>query len=1037
MDELDNKLFNKSLMKKYAKDKAFKLTVKKHSLIKEHIEKVEKGEFKSEVSSYLYFYDFLKDILGYDREENILFDEKEDIGLGKSEFALKSANKKKFMVIELKDQDTDLDKKQNRPGDKRTPVDQAFTYSQHSGDVDWILVSNFKEFRLYNYKKKSHKCIRFTCEDLLNKEKFSFFMLSFSKKSHLEKKYPSKLLKDTVVIEKKLEENFYKLYHETRLMLIKELEEINGLERSKSLHYAQLILNRYMFICFAEDMNLLPPQLSINTIVNPIKSKTLRKTSIWYSISNLFIDLNEGNPERDVFEYNGGLFTEELENKMEIRDIVEDPNFFTDTYQGWIFNERPLDIESLVYPYQAKINPIYKNLLTISSFDFSSELDVNILGHIFENSIGDLEELKEGSKGRRKKEGIYYTPDYITDYICRNTIIPYLSKSGKYNTVKDLVGEYWGSQIRDLDEKVKNIKIIDPACGSGAFLNRAADVLLEIQEAIHAQLYAKDKSLDKHIDSVEKRSKILLENVYGVDLNEESTEITKLALFLNIFKKAKHPVKLPKIDSNIMCGNSLIDDKDVVGGSAFNWNENFKDIIDSGGFDIVIGNPPYIDSETMVKEIPNEREFISDNYKTAKGNWDIYIPFYELAYKICNENGFISFITPNKWLSINYGKALRKMIGEQLIKVCDCSNVKVFKDAGNTPVIAFIKKEIENDIVENYYLTENLKFKNSINVPISILIETDNWGLLFSNNLDILLKINETETKVSDVGSVENPFTVSEAYEFIPFLFDCEDINKRTKLKFINTGTITPYSTLWGIKKTAYIKNKYKYPFVDEEGFQEAMPNRFQQSKSKKIIIKGIRHFESFLDFNGEYVAGKSTIIIKDEEENFPLELLMCFLNSNVINFYIKEAYSALGIDGGINFTSPLVKKLPLIRPTNNVELIDYSLKLLKLNEDKNREIIKFKDWLEDAFGLETSSKKIDHYYNLTIKELITELKKKNVDSKSRKNYTDIKKGFTESTTILNPINTEIIEIEEEINRLIYGLYNLNEKEITIIEGSL
>lgn len=1031
---IGNNLFNNSLMKKYAKDRAFQLNVRKHDIIKKHIEKVNNGEFKSEVSSYLYFYDFLKDILGYNREENILFDEKEDIGPGKSEFALKSTDSKKFMVIELKDQNTDLDKKQNRPGDKRTPVDQAFSYSQHSGDVDWIFVSNFKEFRLYNYKKKSHRCIRFTCEDLLDKEKFSYFMLSFSKKSHLEKKYPSKLLKKTVVIEKKLEDNFYKLYHETRLMIIKELEKIHGLQRSESLHYAQLMLNRYMFICFAEDMNLLPPQLSVNTIVNPIKSKTLRKTSIWYSLNNLFIDLNEGNPERDVFEYNGGLFTEELESKIEIRDIVEDRDFFKDTHQGWIFNERPIDIESLVYPYQAKINPIYKNLLTISSFDFSSELDVNILGHIFENSIGDLEELKKGSKGRRKEEGIYYTHDYITDYICRNTIIPYLSKSGDSSTVKDLIGEYWGTQIRDLDEKVKNIKIIDPACGSGAFLNRAADVLLEIQEAIHSQLYANDKTLDRHFDSVEKRSTILLDNIYGVDLNEESTEITKLALFLNIFKKAKEPVKLPKIDSNIKCGNSLIDDKDVVGDSAFNWKKNFKDILDSGGFDIVIGNPPYIDSEEMVKKIPDEREFISKKYKTAKGNWDIYIPFYELAYQICKEKGFISFITPNKWLSINYGKALRKMIGKQLIKVCDCSRVKVFEDADNTTVIAFIKKEIENDIVENYYLAENLKYLKAASVPISILLQTDNWGLLFSNNLDILLKINETETKIYDVGSVENPFTVSEAYEFIPFLFDCKDSNKMTKLKFINTGTIDSYSTLWGIKQTAYIKNKYEYPFVEENEFHEAMPNRFEQSKSKKIIIKGIRHFKSFLDCNGEYVAGKSTIIIKDGEENFPLELLLCFLNSNVISFYIKEAYSALGIDGGINFTSPLVEKLPLIRPESNDELINHSLKLLKLNQDKNKEIIKFKSWLEDVFGLENSSNKINHYYTLTIKELINELKRKKVDTKSRNNYAAIKKGFIESTTTLNPLNKEIKEIEEEINRLIYDLYNLTEKEIKIIE---
>ena len=268
---------------------------------------------------------------------------------------------------------------------------------------------------------------------------------------------------------------------------------------------------------------------------------------------------------------------------------------------------------------------------------------------------------------------------------------------------------------------------------------------------------------------------------------------------------------------------------------------------------------------------------------------------------MCKKGGLISFITPNKWLSINYGKALRKKIGKQLLKVCDCSRVKVFEDADNTTVIVFIKKQIENEIVGNYYIDKDLLFKNSTDVPIDILIQIDNWGLLFSTYLDLLLKINETLIRVSNVANVENPFSVSEAYDFIPFLFDFDHKNNDSKLKIVNTGTIKSYGTLWGIKQTSYIKKKYKYPFVLEKEFNELMPKRFKQSVTKKIIIKGIRHFKSFLDFKGEYVAGKSTIIIKDAKKNFPLELLMTFLNSEVISFYIKEAYSALGIDGGIN----------------------------------------------------------------------------------------------------------------------------------------
>src|SRR5664279_5369262 len=171
-------------------------------------------------------------------------------------------------------------------------------------------------------------------------------------------------------------------------------------------------------------------------------------------------------------------------------------------------------------------------MLTISTFDFSTELDVNILGHIFENSIGDIEELKESGKGRRKKEGIFYTPEYITDYICKNTIIPYLSKSGNVNTIKDLLSEYRGSEVEELEGKVRKVRIVDPACGSGAFLNKAGDILVEIHQAIRKHKYKDDKSLIPYFDTIEERRKILLDNIYGVDLNEESVEITKLSLFL-------------------------------------------------------------------------------------------------------------------------------------------------------------------------------------------------------------------------------------------------------------------------------------------------------------------------------------------------------------------------------------------------------------------------------------------------------------------------------------------------------------------------
>ena len=166
----------------------------------------------------------------------------------------------------------------------------------------------------------------------------------------------------------------------------------------------------------------------------------------------------------------------------------------------------------------------------------------------------------------------YYTPPTLTDYICRNTIISYLSKSN-VNDVPELVLEY-ENNIEDLEEKLKNIKIVDPACGSGAFLINAAQILLEITEAIKL---TKDEEVEKSqlrttLDIWQKEaqtSKIIKNNIFGVDINRESVQITKLSLFLIMAKPGE---KLTNLSQNIINGNSLIHDKNVS-QMGFVWEE--------------------------------------------------------------------------------------------------------------------------------------------------------------------------------------------------------------------------------------------------------------------------------------------------------------------------------------------------------------------------------------------------------------------------------------------------------------------------------
>ena len=219
------------------------------------------------------------------------------------------------------------------------------------------------------------------------------------------------------MIERELEDEFYKLFSETRLMLIKELEQSDeNIDRIEAIRLAQLILNRFIFLCFAEDLRLIPTETIADVLLTPIRHRNLFEFTMWDRLNELFRFADRGNEERGIGTFNGGLFKESLRH-LEIRDKIEDISFFNDCFKTWKFEEKYEEIESLLDVYKNTLNPIYKNLLLISSFDFGSELSVNILGHIFENSIGDIEEPKDEPTQRRGRDGAVYTPEQIKEYI--------------------------------------------------------------------------------------------------------------------------------------------------------------------------------------------------------------------------------------------------------------------------------------------------------------------------------------------------------------------------------------------------------------------------------------------------------------------------------------------------------------------------------------------------------------------------------------------------------------------------------------------
>ncbi|MDD4464355.1 MAG: Eco57I restriction-modification methylase domain-containing protein, partial [Desulfobacterales bacterium] len=359
-------------------------------------------------------------------------------------------------------------------------------------------------------------------------------------------------------------------------------------------------------------------------------------------------------------------------------------------------------------------------------------LTLTAMGRIFEQSITDLEVMEAHADGReslaeltkRKRDGVYYTPEWVTHYIVEETVGSRLSEIrnelgfDKFTDVTDsqikayqkdrrsnkMVGEY-EIALRQYGEKLDKLKVVDPACGSGAFLIQAFKYLYEQRQWIARELVrvtGEPSVFDMHSNM---RS-VLSENIYGVDINAESVEITRLALWLHT---ALPNQPLTSLDKNIRCGNSLIghdfyaqmkinrkliveDERERI--NTFDWKEAFPEVFDheNPGFDCVIGNPPYVKlqhfrkiQEDVAKYLVEaKREDGNPLYEsTQTGNFDMYLPFIERSVELLNRQGKMGFIAPNVWLVNQYGKGLRQKLKRtrQLDRWIDFKSFQVFDEA--------------------------------------------------------------------------------------------------------------------------------------------------------------------------------------------------------------------------------------------------------------------------------------------------------------------------------------------------------------------
>lgn len=931
-------------------------------------------------------------------------------------------------VIELKGAKVSLDVRQKRVGDTRTPVEQAFGYApKYGSSCKWVIVSNYKEIRLYRQTEMNEYQI-FFLEDLKDDLEFKKFIyvLSFYSLVGTENKKAKtmELSEEYQKNQAEIEKKFYNEYKTIRLHIFENMRKNNPtVNENIIIEKVQKLLDRFLFICFCEDKGLLP---------NEIFYKTLEKGKNFGEVFEVFKILcswiNLGNARKNIAHFNGGLFKSD--------DVLD--GLYVD-------------------------NEVFEEMRKISDYNFDSELNENILGHIFEQSVSDIEELKkfvsgeefDSKKSKRKKDGIFYTPKYITKYIVENSIknwlddkrkelgeneLPELSEKDfeiKYASKKSDKRIYSKNLRKHIDfwtkyrEAVKNIKIVDPACGSGAFLITAFEYLLNYNNYLNDKIFDLTGTKDLFSDTTRE---ILQNNIFGVDLNKESVEITKLSLWLKTADKNK---TLASLENNIKCGNSLIDDAEIAGELAFDWEKEFPQVFENGGFDIVVGNPPYVDIKSLNSV---EVKYYFKRFLTTENRVNLYSIFIEKGIEILSKNGILSFINPNSMLVNDSYAKLRDLIFSKITHIVKLPD-NIFEEA-KVETIIFEIKNSENKInvvdVIKYNKSEKIV---SIDENKIIKIYKSDWDTekkhfniyISKKEKEILNKIENENLKLEDIADFTLGITPYDKYRG----HDEETIKKRlfhsdTKID----STYKPLITGENIQRY-FIDNKIKEYIKYGEWLGAKREERF--FNEPRILIRQIisgkppRIYAGYTEESLYFTQIGFGIISKKESINN--KYILVILNSLLMNFYHKYMYLDLEKDLFQKILIANCKKLPIREISLEAQqpFIEKANKMLFLNKNLQELSQKFQRLLTRKFELEKLSTKLQDWYLLEFSEFVKELKKSKIKLflKEEMEWEEI---FLEKKEEADKVKNEIEMTDKEIDRMVYELYGLSEEEIKIVE---
>lgn len=794
---------------------------------------------------------------------------------------------------------------------------QAIRYSWNKG-VDWAVLTDFESLKVFYCQDPTQSLFskllfeirfdeyidRFDQLLLLSKDSFKTSKLDSYAQEHGKKKQKISV-----------GDQLYKHLNECREILIEKLGTWNDIKDQNLLDEGvQRLLDRLIFIRVAEDRGIEPPTLIplVRAWQNDKKGKTIYESMIGKC------------RELDAI-YNSNLFTEH-------------------PFEKW--DESPGVTENVIEILQGKAG--------YYEYDFKA-MPADVLGAVYENYLGHM--LAESEKGtvldknlkKRKEQGIYYTPEFIVDYIVKNTLKPVLDKC---QSVNDL----------------KKIKVLDPACGSGSFLIKALEVINE-----------KYKEFNYKGDEMTKIM-ILQENLFGVDLDEQAVEIARLNLLINALEQKG---KLPPLDKNIKSGNSLIsgtDDelekyfgKNFRDKKPFNWQEEFSEVFKQGGFDVIIGNPPW------GADIDEEVKYFEYKYpESTKSYKDIYKIFMDKAISLLRPSGRLGFVVPNTFLYQPRYMDIKSLIDKYNYYVINLGE-KIFENVQLPSCILILDKKIGE---QEFVLDLTHEDRQTLSVKLSQL-DNKKEKLQIKNNVikktDLIL---DDVLNFKDAGINYQAVNIGKAQKgsskLSSFLFYEGKKEKDSDIEYWKGSNINRYF-IEG-KTNQFVRSDYK-SFI--KGNERVILNRdFFGLKPKLIWRQTASSIIATIDSKGVWF-GRSVIgaVLREKYKNLNIGYILAIFNSKYFYYLYKLKVSEAGK------VFPQVK----LQYLRNLPFVIVSERQRESLSSKAKEIIRlYKEFYE----------------------------------------------IPENSNKWNEIKSEIEKLDRKIDEEVYKLYGLTPKETEIVEGN-